>query len=133
MDVSVTSRHRTVILAGRITVFLSMLHLVVTLAFNIRHLSTWFSGGLWFPANGLADPLPALGAFWLTIGSFSLPLLVLGLLIAWIGHRAVIPPAFVAWLIGGWCTIGAVAFQLSGFILLWVPAVMLLRAGRRKA
>ncbi|WP_431899077.1 DUF6463 family protein [Nonomuraea sp. bgisy101] len=133
MDGAVTSQHRTVILAGRITVLLSMLHLVVTMAFNVRHLPAWFSGGLWFPADGLADPMPSLGAFWLTIGSFFLPLLVLGLLIAWLGRRAVIPPAFVAWLLGGWCTVGALAFEPSGFILLWVPAVMVLRAARSRA
>ncbi|MFD1936438.1 MULTISPECIES: DUF6463 family protein [Nonomuraea] len=133
MDVAVTARRRLVVLGGRITAFLGAFHLVVTIALNVSHLPAWFSGGLWFPANGLSELPPAVGAFWLTIGSFGLPLLTLGLLVAWLGNRGVVPPAFVAWALGGWCTIGAVAFEPSPFILVWVPAVMLLRAAGRQA
>ncbi|MGW5684329.1 DUF6463 family protein [Nonomuraea sp. NPDC003754] len=133
MDVSVTSPHRTVVLAGRIIAFLGVFHMAVTVALNIRYLPTWFSGGLWFPANGLGELPPALGGFWLTIGSFALPLFALGLLIDWTGRRGATPPAFVAWLLGVWGTIGALTFEPSPFVAVWVPAVMLLvAAGNRR-
>ncbi|MEU7894627.1 DUF6463 family protein [Nonomuraea sp. NPDC049152] len=130
MDVA-TAQRRKVVLAGRITAFLGAFHLVITTAFSMGHLSTWLSGGLWFPANGLSDLPPATGAFWLTFGSFGLPLLTLGFLIAWLGGRDVVPPAFVAWALGGWGTIGALAFEPSPFILIWMPAAVLLAARRR--
>ncbi|GAA2389885.1 DUF6463 family protein [Nonomuraea africana] len=133
MTTNVLPRRRDVVLAGRITAFLGALHLVLTLAFNLQYLPAWFTGRLWFPANGLNELPPDVGAFWLTIGSFGLPLLLLGLLIGWLGRRDVTPPAFLAWTLGAWGTILALLFEPSPAILLWVPAVMLLVAARRQA
>ncbi|MFE3453260.1 DUF6463 family protein [Nonomuraea sp. NPDC059194] len=133
MDIAVTSQSRKVVLAGRITAFLGALHLVICAVFSLSYVSGWVSGGLWFPANGLSALSPAAGAFWLTVGSFGLPLLTLGLLISWLGKRNVVPPAFVAWLLGGWGTVGALAFEPSPFLLIWAPAVVLLLAARRPA
>ncbi|GAA3470721.1 DUF6463 family protein [Nonomuraea roseola] len=124
---------RHVVLAGRIIAFLGLLHLVMTLAFNLHRLPAWLTLGLWFPANGLSELPPDAGAFWLTIGSFGLPLLLLGLLITWLGRRDVTPPAFAAWALGAWGTLLAVLFEPSPAILLWLPAALLLVAARRQA
>ncbi|MGI5292031.1 DUF6463 family protein [Nonomuraea polychroma] len=126
-------RQRRVVLAGRIIAFLGVLHLVSTAVMSSGHVSGWFTGEMWFPANGPTDLAPGQGAFWLVVGSFGLPLTCLGLLVDWIGRRGSVPPSFVAWMIGGWGTLGAVILIPSPFILTWVPAVMLLLAARRAA
>ncbi|MEV0588621.1 hypothetical protein [Nonomuraea sp. NPDC050310] len=122
--------NRRVVLAGRVVAALGALHLAITGALNLGHLPAWFNGEMWLPANGLSDLTPAQGAFWLVVGSFAVPLLAMGLLIAWLGRAGLVPPAYVAWLLGGWGTVGALVLEPSPFLLTWVPAIMLLRAGR---
>lgn len=120
-----------VVLAGGIAAALGVLHLVSTLAMSMDYVPRWFTGQLWLPANGLSDLTPSQGAFWLTVGSFAVPLFTLGLLIGWLGRRGMVPPTFVALLLGGWGTLGAVLFEPSPFILTWIPAFMLLRSRSR--
>ncbi|MEU4703899.1 DUF6463 family protein [Nonomuraea dietziae] len=119
--------------AGQITAFLGALHLVSTTVMSMDHVPAWFAGQLWFPKNALTNLTPEQGAFWLTIGSFGLPLLSLGLLVGWLGRRGTLPPMFVAWMLGGWGTLGAALLEPTPFILTWVPAAMLLRAARKSA
>ncbi|RJL32097.1 hypothetical protein [Bailinhaonella thermotolerans] len=119
--------------AGRIIVFLGLLHLVTTALPNLGHVPSWLAGELWFPRHGIAELTPATGAFWLTLGSFAVPLSLVGALVLAMDRRGVVPPAFTGWTVGLWGTAGALLLEPSPFIVVWVPAAMLITAARRTA
>lgn len=113
--------------AGRIIAFLGVFHLLTTSFFSFRYADAWFAGELWFPDGGLAELGPAGGAFWLTPGSFGVPLALVGLLVMWLDRQGIAPPAFLAWTLGAWVTFSAVIMEPAPWVLVWVPVAMLLK------
>ncbi|MFJ3172010.1 DUF6463 family protein [Streptomyces roseus] len=95
-----------------------------------RHAGTWFSGGLW--GEDLADMSPAGSAYWLSLASFGIPLALVGLTVLWLDRRGIIPPAFIAWTLGGWTVVIAVVLPLTPWPLLGL-ACALLSIGARRA
>jgi hypothetical protein len=83
------------------------------------HAGAWFGGELW--KDDLANMSPANSALWLSVDSFGVPLIVIGLLVSWLDRRGIAPPQFVAWTLGIWTLIDAV-------ILLFTPWPILLLA-----
>jgi hypothetical protein len=103
-------------------------HLLITGWLSRKHIGGWLAGSAWPPAGGLSDMGPAVGAFWLTFGSFALPQLLLGALIAKQGREGRTVPAYVGWGLAGWGVVCTALFEPSPFITVLIPAVMLLRA-----
>ncbi|MER7107411.1 DUF6463 family protein [Streptomyces sp. NPDC000229] len=117
--------------AGRILVALGALHLVVTGAQNTRYLDEWFTGALWgLPRDEFVHPGGAVGAFWFVLGSFAVPMLLLGVLVAHLARRRVAVPRSVGWLLGAWCLVAAAILEPTPMLLGLVPAVLLIRAPR---
>jgi uncharacterized protein DUF6463 len=121
--------------AGRIIVLVGAGHLLVALALYGRpHFGAWFSGALW--GEDLAAMSDAGAALWLTVDSFGLPLILVGLTVLWLDRRGLTPPSFLAWTVGVWAVVEAVIFGPSPSWLLPVAAALLLvgarRAGRRE-
>jgi hypothetical protein len=117
--------------AGRIMMLQGLLHLVSTAVLSRTHIGGWLSGDLWSLPE-LADALPpAYGAFWLVLGSFGLPLLLLGAIVEKLGRAGVVPPAYVAWGYGVWGLVCTVVLPSSPFITTLIPTIMLLVAARR--
>lgn len=110
---------------------LGVLHLVSTAVLSAKYVDAWVRGDLWLPEGGPTEISPAVGAFWLSLGSFGLPLLLLGGMVTWSASVGRTPPAYVGWGIAGWATICALILEPSPFILALVPAAMLIRAARR--
>ncbi|GAA4386321.1 hypothetical protein GCM10023088_57120 [Actinomadura verrucosospora] len=52
-----------------------------------RHADSWFTGRLWRPEEGITDMSSAMAAFWLTLGSFGVPLAVVGMIVLWLDRR----------------------------------------------
>ncbi len=119
--------------AGRILMFQGVLHLVVTLVASQRHFPSWLRGDLWFPPFGMGDLSATGGAFWLTLGSFGVPLVILGSVVAWLGRSDRSVPAFLGWALGIWGLAASAVFQPSPFITLLIPAALLILASRRAA
>lgn len=118
--------------AGLIIGFLGAVHLVWGFLLTAgRHAGSWFSGELWLPEAGIAEMDSTAGAFWMTTGSFGLPLIVVGMTVLWMDRRGIVPPAFIAWTLGGWSLVGAVILEPSPWILTWIPVGMLLTGIRR--
>jgi Family of unknown function (DUF6463) len=116
--------------AGRLLVLVGAGHLLAALALYARpHLGAWFSGALW--GEDLAAMSDAGTALWLTIDSFSVPLILVGLTILWLDRRGLTPPSFIGWTVGVWAVIEAVIFGPSPSWLLPVAAVLLLVGARR--
>jgi hypothetical protein len=118
--------------AGRILVILGVMHLVGLGAQNTEHVDDWFTGALWgLPRDQFVEPSGANGAFWIVVGSFAVPLLLLGTLISHLARRGVVVPQSVGWGLAVWCTVGAVILEPTPMLLGLIPAVLLVRQARR--
>ena len=70
-------------------------------------------------------------ALWLTVDSFGVPLILVGLTVLWLDRRGITPPAFLGWTVGVWAVVEAVIFGPSPSWLLPVAAALLLVGARR--
>lgn len=117
-----------VVLAGRILVFLGTLHLVLLLARSAGRFDDWFGGAMWFlQGEAFFEPSGAASAFWISLGSFALPLLLLGLLVSYLGKTGVPVPRSIGWGLALWGAVCAVVVVPTPMPLVLVPAVMLIR------
>ncbi|MCT7661385.1 hypothetical protein [Mycobacterium deserti] len=109
-------------LAGWLIVFYGSAHTLGALFVlgAVRHADAWFSGALW--REDLTDMSPANSALWLSVDSFGVPLILVGLTVLWMNGRGVTPPAFIAWILLAWTVVDAV-------ILLFTPWPIILLAG----
>jgi len=120
--------------AGRILVFFGFGHLVGAMALTSwQHADSWFTADLWRLDEGVVNMSPAMAAFWLTTGSFSVPLVVIGLIVLWLNRRDVVPPPFIGWTIGIWSVVAAVILEPSPFVLVSIASGLLLAGGRSAA
>ena len=116
--------------AGRLIVLVGAGHLLGAFVLYARpHVGAWFRGELW--GEDLAAMSPAGTALWLTVDSFAVPLIVVGLTVLWLDRRGITPPAFLAWTVGIWAVVEAVIFGPSPSWVLPVAAVLLLVGARR--
>ncbi|AJT69606.1 hypothetical protein T261_8009 [Streptomyces lydicus] len=89
-----------------------------------RHAGTWFSGGLW--SEDFADMSPAGSAYWLSLASFGIPLILVGLTVLWLDRRGITPPAFIAWTLGTWTVVDAVVLPFTPWPLFALACALLL-------
>lgn len=81
----------------------------------------WLGGALWTrdhwgpPADQRPGPILSGFAFWSTVGSFAIPLIVLGLLLLWMTRRGIVVPRFVGLALLGWGTAATLIMLPSGF------------------
>ena len=117
--------------AGWLIAFYGTAHTVgaLTLEGAGRYAAAWFSGALW--GDDLAAMSPANSAYWLSLGSFGIPLVVVGLTVLWLHRRGITPPAFIGWTLGVWTTIDAVVLALTPWPILLLASVLLLLGSRR--
>lgn len=119
-------------LAGWLIVFYGTAHTLgaLTVEGAWRHAGVWFSGGLWDGA--FSNMSPAMSAYWFSLDSFGIPLILLGLTIVWMNRRKIVPPAFVAWVLTAWTAVDAMILLLTPWPILMLANVLLL-LGIRKA
>ncbi|MDQ3657963.1 MAG: DUF6463 family protein [Chloroflexota bacterium] len=117
--------------AGRLIVLYGAAHTLgaLTVLGAARHAGTWFSGELW--EDDLANMSPANSAYWLSVDSFGVPLIVIGLTVLWLDRRGITPPAFIAWMLGIWTMVDAVILLLTPWPILLLATVLLLAGVRR--
>ncbi|MVU80430.1 hypothetical protein GPX89_24670 [Nocardia sp. ET3-3] len=109
---------------GRLLVLLGAGHLLTGLAITSPHFArTWLAGHL--TDDSLTALSPANGAYWLTVGSFAFPLIILGLLILWLDRRDIVPPLFLPWTIGLWSLAAAAMFRGIPWLLAWLGVALL--------
>ncbi|MCD0442041.1 hypothetical protein LO763_00165 [Glycomyces sp. A-F 0318] len=120
--------------AGWIFTVLGAAHLLLGLALLApHHAGAWLGGALWAPAGTLAEMDPVMGGFWMTTGSFGLPLLVVGQTVLWTRRRGLVPPAFIGWTIGAWSLAAGLVFEPAPWIAATAGAVLLVAGTRRGA
>ncbi|WP_435240922.1 DUF6463 family protein [Streptomyces cucumeris] len=94
-----------------------------------RHAGEWFSGGLW--DEDLAELSPAGGAYWLSLASFGIPLILIGLTVLWLDRRDITPPAFIAWTLAAWTAVDAVVLPFTPWPLFALACALLLIGAHR--
>ncbi|MFE3257914.1 DUF6463 family protein [Nocardia sp. NPDC059091] len=94
--------------AGRLIVLFGAAHTILALTWMraARYAGDWFSGALWH--DDLAVMSPANSALWLSLDSFGIPLVLVGLTALWLDRRGITPPLFIVWVLGLWTVFGAV-------------------------
>ena len=120
--------------AGRLIVFYGAAHTLgaLTVEGAARHAGAWFSGELW--GADFANMSPANSALWLSVDSFGVPLILVGLTVLWLDRRGITPPPFIAWTLGIWTVVDAVVLgPTPGEWLILLLASGLLLAGARRA
>jgi hypothetical protein len=117
--------------AGRLIVLYGAAHTLAALTFEgaARHADTWFSGELW--TEDFSDMGPATSAYWLSVGSFGVPLVLIGLTVLWLDRRGLVPPPFIAWALAAWTAVDAVALGATPWPVLMLANVLLLVGARR--
>ncbi|MBD0421726.1 hypothetical protein H0H10_21655 [Streptomyces sp. TRM S81-3] len=117
--------------AGWLISFVGAAHtiLALTLEKAARHAGAWFSGELW--GEDLSAMSPANSAYWLSLSSFGIPLLLVGLLVLWLDRRAIVPPTFVAWTLAALTVCDAVILGPTPGLLILVAVVLMLVEARR--
>ncbi|MGW4533483.1 DUF6463 family protein [Nocardia sp. NPDC004340] len=118
--------------AGRLIVLFGAAHtiLALTLMRAARYADDWFSGALWH--DDLSAMSPANSALWLSLDSFGIPLVMVGLTVLWLDRRDLTPPPFFAWTLGAWTAFGALVIPLTPWPIMAI-ATGLLVAGARRA
>lgn len=119
--------------AGWIITFCGTAHTLGALTIDkaARHAGTWFSGGLWH--EDLADLGPAGSAYFFSVDSFGVPLILVGLIVLWLDRRGITPPAFIGWILGIWTVVDAVVLPFAPWPLGVLAVVLLLVGGHRAA
>jgi hypothetical protein len=74
---------------------------------------------------------PANSALWLSVDSFGVPLIVIGLMVLWLERRGITPPPFIAWTLGIWTVVDAVILLLTPWPILLLANILLLVGARR--
>ncbi|MGI5346752.1 DUF6463 family protein [Streptomyces sp. CA-250714] len=117
--------------AGRILMFLGAVHLIVLGAQNVQYIDEWFNGTLWgLPRDEFIHPRGANGAFWSSIGSFAVPMMLLGALVSDLARRRIALPASIGWGLAVWCAVSAAILEPTPMLLGLIPAVLLIREAR---
>lgn len=118
--------------AGRLLILLGAGHTLGALALtSASHAGSWFGGRLWRADEGILDMSSPMAAFWLTTGSFGVPLVVVGMLVLWLDRQGLTPPPFIAWTLGTWSVIAGVIMEPAPWIIAWV-AIALLATGTHR-
>lgn len=119
--------------AGWLIAFYGAAHTLgaLTVEGAARHAGAWFSGALW--TDDFAAMSSANSAYWLSLGSFGIPLIVVGLTVVWLNHRGITPPPFIAWMLGIWTIVDAVVLLLTPWPVLLIASILLLCGSRRGA
>lgn len=117
--------------AGWSMVGIAALHVVFWSVVTGPDWAAWVAGDLWG-----ADPVSAVEyrlhhGYWALIGSFAVPLLLLGLITVHLTGLGVSLPRYVGWTMLAWVLLASVLLEPNGFPLGLVPSILLVVAGRK--
>jgi len=96
-----------------------------------RYAEEWFGWALWEePNRNLVEMSHTTAAFWFSVYSFGVPLILIGLTVFWLGRRNITPP-FLAWALAAWTVVGEVLSGPSPLLLVLLASILLLAEARR--
>lgn len=121
--------------ARGILLLLGFGHALVSVVIDRQRVADWLGDGLWATVplvpEQVVDEQATVAAFWGGVGSFAVPLVLLGLLVGHLAEHGVPVPAWVGWGLIGWCALGGVMLVPSPFFVGVVPGVLIVLAAHR--
>lgn len=126
-----TSRKLLLRWASGIMVVIGGGHLSMLLFLKWEVMAGWAERGLWATVPLLSPgDLANKATFWGGLGSFSIPLILLGCLIWALAGRGVAVPAGVGWGVAVWCLVSGVLLVPSPFFAGVISGLLIVRATR---
>lgn len=131
---SINGRPRTLtIWSGRVISLLGVLHLGIFLAQSLPHVPGWIAGDLrGEEVTGFGEITESAGWFWSSVGSFAVPLFLVGLLITRLARSGHATPVPVYWILIGWLAIGGFIYEPGGFPVGIAVCLVLIAADRSR-
>ncbi len=120
--------------ASGLMIALGVGHMVGSVIIDWSRVVDWLADGLWATVPLVPDRTVAeqavVASFWGGVGSFGVPLVLLGLLVRHLAVRGVPVPAWVGWGTAGWCVLGGIMLVPSPFFVGVVPGLLIVLAAR---
>lgn len=119
-------------IGGWVAIVGSVIHMVLT---SISRAGVWadiVAAGWWntVTLRPSADELRFAEAFWLTLGSFAVPLFMLGVLVVFAARRGHRVPGVLGWILVVWGILGASLLPVSGAWLFIVVGILFVAGDR---
>lgn len=116
--------------AARLLILISVGHLMVftVQAFALGVVPGWFTGELRSLDTLELELSQSQAVFWANLGSFAVPLILLGALVSVLVGADLAVPGFVGYGLGVWVVLCSVILEPTGFPLGLIPAALLIRA-----
>ena len=115
---------------ARLLIVIAIVHLVffTAQAFSLGLVRGWFTGELRSPETLQAEMSQSQAAFWQSLGSFAVPLILLAVLVSVLVKANVPVPGFLGYGLGVWVLVCTVILEPSGFPLGLIPVALLITA-----
>jgi hypothetical protein len=123
--------------SGIAMVALGILHMIVLGIDAVAEIPGWLRLELWTAEHWQPlriqrlEVLASNAAFWSTVGSFALPLIMIGTVVIWLDKRQLPVPAFLGWSLLAWIVVASLIIEVSGFPL-GIPIATCLILGARR-
>lgn len=109
--------------SGIALMVIGILHMVVLGIDAAAEIPGWLRLELWTVEHWQPlrtqrlEVLASNAAFWSTVGSFALPLIMIGALVVWLGGKHLPLPSFLGWSLLAWIVVASLIIEVSGFPL----------------
>ncbi|MGZ2376878.1 DUF6463 family protein [Sinorhizobium medicae] len=123
--------------SGIALMVIGILHMVVLGIDAAAEITGWLRLELWTVEHWQPlrtqrlEVLASNAAFWSTVGSFALPLIMIGALVVWLGGKHLPLPSFLGWSLLAWIVVASLIIEVSGFPL-GIPVAICLIIGARR-
>ncbi|WP_318906029.1 DUF6463 family protein (plasmid) [Sinorhizobium medicae] len=123
--------------SGIALMVIGILHMVVLGIDAAAEIPGWLRLELWTVEHWQPlrtqrlEVLASNAAFWSTVGSFALPLIMIGALVVWLGGKHLPLPSFLGWSLLAWIVVASLIIEVSGFPL-GIPVAICLVIGARR-
>ncbi|TWA47513.1 DUF6463 family protein [Sinorhizobium medicae] len=123
--------------SGIALMVIGILHMVVLGIDAAAEIPGWLRLELWTVEHWQPlrtqrlEVLASNAAFWSTVGSFALPLIMIGALVVWLGGKHLPLPSFLGWSLLAWIVVASLIIEVSGFPL-GIPVAICLIIGARR-
>lgn len=124
--------------SGIAMVAIGIVHMIVLGIDAVVEIPGWLRLELWTAEHWQPlraqrlELLASNAAFWSTIGSFALPLIMLGAVVIWLDKRELPVPGFLGWSLLAWIVVASLIIEVSGFPLGILIAICLILGTRQQ-
>lgn len=118
-------------------IVIGILHMFVLGIDAVAEIPGWLRLELWTAEHWQPlrtqrlEVLASNAAFWSTVGSFALPLIMIGALVVWLDGKHFPLPSFLGWSLLAWIVVASLIIEVSGFPL-GIPVATCLIIGTRR-